>query len=181
MHHLASHSLKVRISQVFLFQKGQSVPKVARRKVYQSTRIHDTRANIKKMADFLVQENRLLKEEMATMQAKINEMAVAQAQVDELTELVRTLRAAQNQPPPPTPPVRTQAEASGSAIPDWMICSESPTFSAPPRSAPWFPPYCLRTSGTYCSTYNLCSSSSCDTPSSYYNLFSTSDPYRSTK
>jgi len=51
------------------------------------------------MADFLEQENRLLKEELATMQAKMNEMAAAQTQVDELTELVRTLRAAQNQPP----------------------------------------------------------------------------------
>ena len=63
--------------------------------------------------------------------------------MDELTELVRTLRAAKNQPPPPPPPppVRTQAEASGSAIPDWTICSESPTFSTPPRSAPWFMPF----------------------------------------
>jgi len=83
----------------------------------------------------------MLKEEMATMQAKMNEMAATQTQVDELTELVRTLRAAQNQPPPPPPPVKTQAEASGSAIPDWMICSESPTFSAPPRSSPWFMPF----------------------------------------
>jgi len=86
---------------------------VARRKVDQSTRIHGTRVNIKKMADYLEQENRLLKEEMATMQAKINEMAAAQTQVDELTELVRTLRAAQNQPPPPPPPpVITQAEVA---------------------------------------------------------------------
>jgi len=30
------------------------------------------------MADFLEQENRLLKEEMATMQAKMNEMAAGQ-------------------------------------------------------------------------------------------------------
>jgi len=67
----------------------------------------------------LEKENRVLKEEMETMQAKINEMAATQTQVDELTELVRTLRAAQNQPPPPPPPsVRNQAEASGSAIPD---------------------------------------------------------------
>jgi len=35
------------------------------------------------MADFLEQENRLLKEEMATTQAKINEMAAVQTQVDE--------------------------------------------------------------------------------------------------
>jgi len=33
------------------------------------------------MADFLEQENRLHKEEMATMKAKINEMAAAQTQV----------------------------------------------------------------------------------------------------
>jgi len=35
--------------------------------------------------------------------------------VDELTELVRTVRATQNQPPPP-PPVRTQAESGPSTI-----------------------------------------------------------------
>jgi len=80
---------------------------VARRKVYRSTRIHDTRANIQKKVEFLEQENRLLKEEMATMQAKIDETAAMQTQVDELTEFVRTLRATQNQPPPPPPPVRT--------------------------------------------------------------------------
>ena len=105
---------------------------MARRKVYRPTRIHGTRANIRKMTDFLEQENQLLKEEIATMQAKINEMASMQTQVDELTELVRTMRAAQNQPPPPSPPVRTQAEAGGSAIPDWTICSVSPTFFTTP-------------------------------------------------
>jgi len=67
------------------------------------------------MADFLEQENQLLKEEMVTMQANMNEMAATQTQVDELTELVRTLRAAENKPPPP-PPVRTQAEAGPSTI-----------------------------------------------------------------
>jgi len=118
-----------------------SFPEVARRRVYYPTRIHGTRANIRKMADFLEQENQLLKEEIATMQAKINEMAAMQTQVDELTELVRTLRAAQNQPLPPPPPARTRAKAGGSAILDWTICSESPTFSTPPRSAPWFSPF----------------------------------------
>jgi len=49
------------------------------------------------------------------MQAKMNEMAAMEAQVDELTELVRILIATQNQPPPP-PPVRTQAEAGPSTI-----------------------------------------------------------------
>jgi len=75
------------------------------------------------------------------MRAKMDEMAAMQTQVGELTELVRTLRAAQNQPPPPPPPVRIQAKAGGSATPDWTICSESPTSSTPPRSAPWFPPF----------------------------------------
>jgi len=65
------------------------------------------------MADFLEQENQLLKEEITTMHAKMDEMAAMQAQVDELTELVRTLKAAHNQPPPP---VSTQAEASPSTI-----------------------------------------------------------------
>jgi len=68
------------------------------------------------MADFLEQENQLLKEEITTMRAKMDEMAATQAQVEELTELVRPLRAAQNQPPPPPPPVSTQAEASPSTI-----------------------------------------------------------------
>ena len=88
----------------------------------------------------LEQENRLLKEEIAIMQAKMDEMASTQTQVDELAELVITLRAAQNQPPPP-PPVRTQAEASGSAIPDWTICFESPTFSAPSQSTRVIPSF----------------------------------------
>jgi len=113
---------------------------VARRPHPKPTRIYGTRANIKKKMDFLEQENQALKEEMATMQAKIDEMTTMQTQVDELSELVKTLRAAHNQPPPPPPPVRTQAEVSGSAIPGWTICSESPTFYAPPRSAPCFMP-----------------------------------------
>ena len=89
---------------------------MAQRKVYHPTRIHGTRANIKKMADFLEQKNQLLKEKITTMRAKMDEMAATQAQVEELTELVRPLRAAQNQPPPPPPPVSTQAEASPSTI-----------------------------------------------------------------
>jgi len=64
----------------------------------------------------LEQENHALREEIATMRAKMEEMAATQAQVDELTELVRTLKAARNQPPPPPPPVSTQAEASSSTI-----------------------------------------------------------------
>jgi len=56
---------------------------VARRKVYRPTRIHGTRENIKKMADFLEQENQVLMEEIATMQAKMDEMAATQAHVDD--------------------------------------------------------------------------------------------------
>jgi len=64
----------------------------------------------------LDQENQALREEIETMRARMDEMAATQAQVDELTELVRTLKAAQNQPPPPPPPVSTQVEASSSTI-----------------------------------------------------------------
>ena len=90
----------------FFFPGVTPISKVARRP--QPTRVHGTRANIKKKMDFLEQENQALKEEMAAMQAKIDEMAAMQSQVDELSELVKTLKAAQNQPPPPLPPVRTQ-------------------------------------------------------------------------
>jgi len=128
MHHLTSIVSSLSLT-LCLFYK---------RSIHQSTRIHGTRANIRKKMDFLEQENRVLKEEIATMQAKIDEMAAMQTQMDELTELVRTVRAAQNRPPPPPPPVRTQIETSGFAIPVWTMCSESPSFSAPQRYVPWF-------------------------------------------
>jgi len=51
---------------------------VARRPHPKPTRVHGTRANIKQKMDFLEQDNQALKEEMATMQAKINEMAAMQ-------------------------------------------------------------------------------------------------------
>ena len=139
MHHLAYHSFNSEPHKFFFFQKVTPISKVAR--CPQPTRVHGTRANIRKKMDFLEQENQALKEEMAAMQAKIDEMAAMQSQVDELSELVKTLKAAQNQPPPPPPPVRTRAEARGTAIPDWTIYYESPIVSAPPRSAPWFPPF----------------------------------------
>jgi len=76
------------------------------------------------------------------MRAKMDEMAATQAQVDELTELVRTLKAAQNQPPPPPPPVSTQAEASPSTI-----FGGTAPFSTPqqttPEDRPWGTPICL--------------------------------------
>jgi len=78
----------------------------------------------------LEQENQLLKEEIAIMQAKMDEMAATQTQVDELAELVRTLRAAQNQPPPP-PPVSTQAEANPS-----IIFGGTSPFSTPQQTTP---------------------------------------------
>jgi len=49
--------------------------------------------------------------------------------VDELTELVRTLRAAQNVPPPP--PINTQAEAGPSTIPCWIV-----SFNIPQQTIP---------------------------------------------
>jgi len=91
--------------------------------------------------DFLEQENQSLKEEMATMQAKIDEMAAIQTQVGELTELVRTLKAAQNLPPPP-PPINTQAEAGPSTIPGWTMPFNTPR-QAIPESRPWGVPISL--------------------------------------
>jgi len=144
MHHLASHSLKIQ-SLTKSYPKSHtksSFPEVAWRKVYRPTCIHGTRANIRKMADFLEQENLLLKEEIATMRDKMDEMAAAQAQVDELTELVRTLKAAQNQPPPPPPPSSTQAKASSSTI-----FGGTTPFSTPqqttPEGRPWGTPICF--------------------------------------
>jgi len=53
-------------------------------------------------------------------------MAAAQTQVDELTELVQTPRAAQYQPPPPPPPVNTHAEAGPYTISGWTVSFNTP-------------------------------------------------------
>ena len=79
--------------------------------------------------DYLEQENRALQEEVAAMQAKM----------DEMTEKMEMMAAASTQTPPP--PIRTQAEASSSAIPEWTICADTPTHFAPQRSVPWIPPF----------------------------------------
>jgi len=79
--------------------------------------------------EYLEHENRALQEEMAAMQTKMGEM----------TEKMETMAAASAQTPPP--PVRTQAEASSSAIPEWTICADTPTHFAPQRSVPWVPPF----------------------------------------
>jgi len=79
--------------------------------------------------DYLEQENRVLQEEMAAMQTKM----------DEMTEKMETMAAASAQTPPP--PVRTQAEASSSAIPEWTTCADTPTHSDPQRFVPWVPPF----------------------------------------
>ena len=125
------HNFKAQsLTQILFSIEGQPVPEVARRKVYQSTRINGTRENIRKKMDLLEQENQVLKEDMAIMQAKINEMAAMQTQVDELTELVGTLRAAQNLPPPP-PPINTQAEAGPSTIPGCTMSFNTPHQTIP--------------------------------------------------
>jgi len=77
--------------------------------------------------DYLEQENRVLQEEVTAMQAKM----------DEMTEKMKTMAAAQIQTFPP--PVGTQAEASSSVIPKWTIGADTPTRSAPQRSVPWVP------------------------------------------
>jgi len=60
---------------------------VAPRIKYKATRIHYTRANVKKKMEHLEQENKELREGMTTMQIE----------VDKLAALVSTLMAAQNQ------------------------------------------------------------------------------------
>ena len=63
--------------------------------------------------DYLEQENRVLQEEMAAMQTKM----------DEMTEKMETMAAASAQTPPP---VRTQAEASSSC--STTFCTLGPAF-----------------------------------------------------
>ncbi|XP_039690657.1 uncharacterized protein [Medicago truncatula] len=88
----------------------------------------------------LEQENQVLRAEVISLKTKIEELESMKTKMDELSELVKVLSTAQNQPPPP-PPFSTQAEASSSSIPDWTICADTPTYSAPQRSAPWFQPF----------------------------------------
>jgi hypothetical protein len=65
-------------------------------------------------------------------------MAALQTKMDEMTELMKTLTVAQNQPPPP--PIRTQAE-NVSIGPEWSFCADTPKYFTPQRSIPWFPPF----------------------------------------
>ena len=67
--------------------------------------------NRKENMEFLEQENWELHEEIAAMRTKM----------EEVTKKMRTMVAAQAQTTPP-PPVRTQAEASSSAILEWTMC-----------------------------------------------------------
>jgi len=90
----------------------------------------------------LEQENQVLREEMTTIQAKIDEMVAVQTQVDELTESVQTLRVAQYQPPPPSPHVNTQAEAGPSTIHGWIVSFNTPQQTIP-EGRPWGVPISL--------------------------------------
>jgi len=104
--------------KVFLPYKGQPILKSVMASSSE-TNSHVQHSNSRK--EFLEQENRVLHEEIAAMRTKMEEM----------TEKMRTMVAAQAQTTPP-PPVRTQAE--------WTMCVDTPTHSAPQRSMPWFPP-----------------------------------------
>jgi len=54
MHHFTISTLSIPESHTnFSFQKGQPVPKVARRILYEPTRIHYTRANVRKKMEGL--------------------------------------------------------------------------------------------------------------------------------
>ncbi|XP_039682945.1 uncharacterized protein [Medicago truncatula] len=88
--------------------------------------------NHEEKMEFLEQENQVLREEVAAMRIKM----------DEMTELMKMLSAAQNQPPPPPPPISTQAEATVSIVPQWTIpISTSP--NSMPEGRPWGVPICL--------------------------------------
>jgi hypothetical protein len=154
MHHFAFHGLKTKVSHKFSFPKKVSpFQKVSPRIIYKPTRTIYTRANVKKKMDSLEHENRVLREEMTAMQAKMDEMAEvmktmaeaqvqAQAQAQALAQAqAQALAQAQSQAqaPPPPPPIRTQAGTS--AAPGWTICVETPTHSAPQRSMPRFSPF----------------------------------------
>jgi len=74
------------------------------------------------------------------MRAKVNELAAMQTQVDELTELVRTLRAAQNVSPPP--PINTQFEVGPSTTPGWTMSFDTQQQTIP-KGCPWGVPISL--------------------------------------
>jgi hypothetical protein len=78
--------------------------------------------------EYLEHENQVPREEMAAMQTKM----------DEMTELMRTLMVDQAQAPPP-PPSRTQAKIVSTG-PEWTFCADTPKYSTPQCSIPWFPP-----------------------------------------
>jgi len=67
---------------------------VARRILYKSTRIHYTRANVKKKMEGLEQENQALHAEVIAMKAKMEEFLAMKTQMEELTELVKVLSTA---------------------------------------------------------------------------------------
>jgi hypothetical protein len=79
--------------------------------------------------EYLEHENRVLREEMVAMQTKM----------DEITELMKTLAAAQNQPPLP---LSTQVDVTVSVVPGPMIPVSTPPNSMP-EGCPWGVPICL--------------------------------------
>ena len=109
------------LTQNFVSIGGRSLPKVARRILYKSTRTYNTRANIKKKMENFDQENQVLREQVASMQAKMEELTSMKTEMEKLTQLVK-LMAVTQQPPPP-PPVRTQAETFASTVPEWTFCA----------------------------------------------------------
>ena len=85
MHHHCIYKSVKTLSHIFYSYPPQR--KVAPRIKYKSTRIHYTRAKVKKKMERLEQENKELREGMTAMQTE----------VEKLTALVNTLMAAQNQ------------------------------------------------------------------------------------
>jgi hypothetical protein len=98
--------------------------------------LYGTRANIKKKMERFEQESQALREEMTTVNTKLDELADMKTKMEELTNLVKLL-AVTHIPPPPPPPVSFEVEALVSTGPEWTFYVDTPKYSAPQRSMPW--------------------------------------------
>jgi len=89
----------------------------------------------------LEQENQVLHEEVASMKTKMEEFTSMKTKMEELTQLVKLLTTTHN-PPPPSPPINTQAEAGPSTILGWTVSFNTPQQTIP-EGCPWGVPISL--------------------------------------
>jgi len=74
-----------------------------KRSIHQSTRIYNTRANVKKKMEGLEQENQVLRAEVASMKTKMEELTSMKTEMEKLNQLVKLMAVTQQPPPPPLP------------------------------------------------------------------------------